>query len=88
MIMASSVLAGLFSMRLTHTHSDAGQAMGDTGITTVTDAQIDVLAMTRHRFHGDWDYTSPRRHEGGQLLPTDRERHHCGLRPGDRLVWG
>jgi hypothetical protein len=28
----------------------------DTG-TTVTDAQIDALAMSRHRFHGDWNYT-------------------------------
>jgi len=28
----------------------------DTGI-TVTDAQIDALAMSRHRFHGDWNYT-------------------------------
>ncbi|MFH8591457.1 ISAzo13 family transposase [Streptomyces rimosus] len=28
----------------------------DTGI-TVTDAQVDDLAMTRHRFHGDWNYT-------------------------------
>ncbi|MCF3105951.1 ISAzo13 family transposase [Streptomyces roseoverticillatus] len=28
----------------------------DTGI-TVTDTQIDALAMTRHRFHGDWNYT-------------------------------
>jgi hypothetical protein len=24
---------------------------------TVTDAQIDALSMSRHRFHGDWNYT-------------------------------
>jgi len=23
----------------------------------VDDAQVDALAMTRHRFHGDWNYT-------------------------------
>nr|WP_267894052.1 ISAzo13 family transposase [Streptomyces pluripotens] len=28
----------------------------DTG-TKVTDAEIDALAMSRHRFHGDWNYT-------------------------------
>jgi transposase len=28
----------------------------DTGI-KVTDAEIDALAMSRHRFHGDWNYT-------------------------------
>lgn len=28
----------------------------DTGI-KVTDAQINALPMTRHRFHGDWNYT-------------------------------
>ncbi|WP_406385007.1 hypothetical protein [Streptomyces sp. NBC_01618] len=28
--------------------------------TTVTDAQIDALAMTRHRFHGDPDAKSGR----------------------------
>lgn len=28
----------------------------DTGM-KVTDTEIDALAMTRHRFHGDWNYT-------------------------------
>ncbi|WP_438289644.1 ISAzo13 family transposase [Streptomyces sp. HUAS TT7] len=28
----------------------------DTGL-KVTDAEIDALAMSRHRFHGDWNYT-------------------------------
>ncbi|MGY1503588.1 ISAzo13 family transposase [Streptomyces sp. QTS52] len=28
----------------------------DTGV-KVTDAEIDALAMSRHRFHGDWNYT-------------------------------
>jgi transposase len=28
----------------------------DTGL-KVTDTEIDALAMTRHRFHGDWNYT-------------------------------
>jgi hypothetical protein len=23
----------------------------------VDDAQVDALTMTRHRFHGDWNYT-------------------------------
>ncbi|MEU7160893.1 ISAzo13 family transposase [Streptomyces chrestomyceticus] len=44
----------------------------DTGI-TVTDTQIDALAMTRHRFHGDWNYTL---HPGtpgvGSTAPTAR----------------
>jgi hypothetical protein len=33
---------------------------------TVTDAQMATLRLTRHRFHGDWNYTShpatPRQH--------------------------
>ncbi|MER6274306.1 ISAzo13 family transposase [Streptomyces sp900105755] len=33
----------------------------DTGV-KVTDAQVDALPMSRHRFHGDWNYT---------LHPTD-----------------
>lgn len=28
----------------------------DTGV-KVSDAQVDALAMSRHRFHGDWNYT-------------------------------
>lgn len=34
----------------------------DTGV-KITDAEIDALAMSRHRFHGDWNYT---------LCPTER----------------
>ncbi len=47
----------------------------DTGI-TVTDAQIDALAMTRHRFHGDWNYTlhphQPSTPAGGRPAPAHR----------------
>ncbi|MFB8183692.1 ISAzo13 family transposase, partial [Streptomyces sp. NPDC055966] len=41
----------------------------DTGV-KVTDAQIDALAMSRHRFHGDWNYTLNARSAPGTAVPT------------------
>ncbi|WP_406224211.1 ISAzo13 family transposase [Streptomyces canus] len=40
----------------------------DTGV-KVTDAEIDALAMSRHRFHGDWNYTL--RPAGPRPAPPD-----------------
>ncbi|MET8646675.1 ISAzo13 family transposase [Streptomyces sp. NPDC004675] len=37
-------------------HAVLGPGTYDTGI-KVTDSDIDALAMHRHRFHGDWNYT-------------------------------
>ncbi|MEV7952832.1 ISAzo13 family transposase [Streptomyces sp. NPDC088141] len=43
-------------------HAELDTGTYDTGM-KVTDAEIDALPMTRHRFHGDWNYTlHPDRH--------------------------
>lgn len=36
----------------------------------VTDAEIDALPMSRHRFHGDWNY---RLHPGGPQPTSGQE---------------
>ncbi|GHG83674.1 ISAzo13 family transposase [Streptomyces griseocarneus] len=63
-------------------HAELDTGTYPTGV-TVTDAQIDALAMTRHRFHGDWNYTvhptatSPRPH--GRPGPEDGPAASSGL---------
>jgi hypothetical protein len=54
----------------------------DTG-RTVTDAQIDALAMSRHRFHGDWNYTlHPTGAPPGPGPRTDPTTPAATARPG------
>ncbi|MBT2406329.1 ISAzo13 family transposase [Streptomyces sp. ISL-87] len=42
----------------------------DTGV-KVSDAQVDALAMSRHRFHGDWNYTLHAVHGQAATLADD-----------------
>ncbi|MCX4469407.1 ISAzo13 family transposase [Micromonospora sp. NBC_01655] len=50
-------------------HAELDPGTYDTGV-KVTDDEIDALPMTRHRFHGDWNYTLQ---PVGSQLADDRE---------------
>ncbi|MEU9015940.1 ISAzo13 family transposase [Streptomyces sp. NPDC048479] len=50
-------------------HAELDPGTYDTGV-KVTDGEIDALPMSRHRFHGDWNYTL---HPGGPQPAPGRE---------------
>lgn len=54
-VILNSIAATTTATGLT-VHAELDTGTYPTGI-TVTDTQIDALAMHRHRFHGDWNYT-------------------------------
>lgn len=62
LIAATSTRTGL------KVHAELDQGYYPTG-TKVTDAEMDALALTRHTFHGDWNYTL-----GGKPLAPRRRR--------------
>lgn len=67
-----------------HTELDPGTY--DAGV-KVTDDEIDALPMTRHRFHGDWNYTlqpagSPGRRPRGRTTRRRREQRRAARMPG------
>lgn len=50
----------------------------------VTDAEINALAMARHRFHGDWNYTlHPADPYPAPSHETETENRRCDDRPAD-----
>ncbi|MFH9734358.1 ISAzo13 family transposase [Streptomyces sp. NPDC017260] len=62
-----------------HAELDSGEY--PTGI-RITDEAIAALLITRHRFHGDWNYTfHPADHQPSPRLPRQRGRAVEGSRP-------
>ncbi len=62
-----------------HAELDSGEY--PTGI-RVSDQAIAALPITRHRFHGDWNYTfHPADHQPGPVLPRQRGWPAEGSRP-------
>jgi hypothetical protein len=70
-------------------HAELDPGTYDTGV-KVTDDEIDALPMSRHRFHGDWNYTlhpigpqpTDGREEGPQadaMITTEQHRRPDGL---------
>ncbi|WP_425585906.1 ISAzo13 family transposase [Streptomyces thioluteus] len=70
-VILNSIAATTTATGLT-VHAELDTGTYPTGV-TVTDAQIDALAMSRHRFHGDWNYT---------LHPT-AQAPDCANEPAD-----
>jgi Rhodopirellula transposase DDE domain/Helix-turn-helix of DDE superfamily endonuclease len=67
-----------------HAEVDAGAY--PTGV-EVSDAQVAALPMTRHRFHGDWNYTLHA--DDASAVPTARDArrpHTAGSTPDRRLL--
>jgi hypothetical protein len=60
-------------------HAELDTGAYPTG-TEVDDAQIATLPMTRHRFHGDWNYTL-HPHRGPSVSPAPVARHQHGAEP-------
>lgn len=65
-------------------HAELDTGTYPTG-TQVSDAQITALPMTRHRFHGDWNYTLHPHHEQPPPPPAEQsESHRSGEHAPDR----
>jgi Rhodopirellula transposase DDE domain/Helix-turn-helix of DDE superfamily endonuclease len=56
-------------------HAELDTAAYPTGV-EISDAQIAALPMTRHRFHGDWNYTLHSRGEKSPPPPTCQDAPH------------
>jgi hypothetical protein len=65
-IAATTTRAGL------RVHAELDTSAYQTGI-KISDQQMDALPLTRHDWHGDWNYT---------LRPEDHGNWSCTLRPG------
>jgi hypothetical protein len=68
-------------------HAELDTSAYPTGV-QVSDAQIAALAMTRHRFHGDWNYTLAPHRTGAAAspVPAQEGRHPTDHAPDRALL--